>query len=333
MLAGLSFGPIFFFLFEFLSIAFFVFLLARELLLKRGRVYTLLSGTVYGYLLELFSTHISHTYTYGNFYFALKGVPIFIALDWAMIFYLAMSYSDQFELPWSVKPFLDALIAINLDLAIDAIAIRAGFWTWVIPLNKEWYGVPFENLAGWILAALTFSFLIRFIKKFNPKRFLVKLAKIALPFLASIIYPMLSVIYISLALIPFHLDRLFQWPELWRLYKKFSYSSVSFQPEVSLWKLIILIFMLTQLLNISLYFLIKRGQVKHFDVASFSFYTLFHLLFLAGYFLTGMFVQAPFLLFVALAMLGLHFFLHLILPLSLINLSRFKKIKSLVSGS
>ncbi len=328
MLAGLSFVSIFFFLFEFLSIAFFIFLLGRELILKRGHVYTLLSGTVYGYLLELFSTHISHAYTYGNFYFALKGVPIFIALDWAMIFYLAMSYSDQFKLPWSVKPFLDALIAVNLDLAIDAIAIRGGFWIWVIPLNQEWYGVPFENLAGWILAVLTFSFLIRLVRKFNPKRWLIKLAKLALPFLASIIYPVLSVIYISLALIPFHLDRLFKWPELWKLYKKFSYSSISFEPEVSLWKLIILIFMLTQLINISLYFLIKHGKVKRFDIASFSFYTLFHLLFLFGYFITGMFVQAPFLLFIALAMLGLHFFLHLILPFGLINLSWFRKIKS-----
>ncbi|KKR40619.1 MAG: hypothetical protein UU71_C0040G0004 [Parcubacteria group bacterium GW2011_GWB1_41_6] len=322
----------FFFLFEFLSIAFFLLLLGRELIKKRGHVYTLAAGAIFGFLLELFSTHVSHTYTYGDFYFALKGVPIFIALDWAIIFYLALSFSDQFELPWSVKPFLDALIAINLDLAIDAIAIRAGFWTWVIPLNQEWYGVPFENLAGWILATLTFSFLIRFIRKFNPRRLLVKLAKLALPFLASIIYPVLSVIYISLALIPFHIDRLFKWSELWRLYKKFSYAGLSFQPEVALWKLIILTFMLAQLVNISFYFLIRHGRTKHFDFVSFSFFTLFHLIFLFGYFITGMFWQAPFLLFIALTMLGLHFFLHLILPLGLINLSWFRKIKSLVSN-
>ena len=71
----------FFFLFEFLSIAFFLLLLGRELIKKRGHVYTLAAGAIFGFLLELFSTHVSHTYTYGDFYFAFKGVPIFIALD------------------------------------------------------------------------------------------------------------------------------------------------------------------------------------------------------------------------------------------------------------
>lgn len=316
---------IFFFLFEFISIAAFVFLLARESLRKKLGVYLLLAGTIYGMILELISSHVSHTYTYGNFYLMFFGVPWFIAMDWAIIFYLAMSYSDQFEIPWYAKPFIDALVALNLDLAMDTIAIRAGFWAWVIPLDKEWYGVPFENLSGWILAVLTFSFLIRFIRRFNPKRLLVKLFKLILPFLAGIIYPILSTIFIALALIPFHLDRIFKWSELWRLYRKFSYPSISFEPEVSLWKLIILVFIFTQLINISFYFLIKRGRVRHFDFISFFLLTLVHLAFLAGYFITGMFVQAPFLLFIALAMLGLHFFLHLVLPFGLLNLSWFRK--------
>ena len=89
-----------------------------------------------------------------------------------MIIYSAMLLSDQYRISWTIKPVFDAFTALVLDLSMDAIAIRLGFWNWGIPFNQEWYGVPFANLFGWIAVVFTFSFIIRFIRTLNPKRFL-----------------------------------------------------------------------------------------------------------------------------------------------------------------
>src|SRR3712207_6757422 len=92
--------------------------------LQRGRalLLELLSAVIYGILLEWGDMAIFKTYSYSqDFWFALGPVPIIIGLCWGCIIYGAMAYSDQLGLPIWAAPFADALWAIVLDLAFDAV--------------------------------------------------------------------------------------------------------------------------------------------------------------------------------------------------------------------
>ncbi|MBI4320603.1 MAG: carotenoid biosynthesis protein [Chloroflexi bacterium] len=134
---------------------------------KRGRAFFLevTSAAVYGLLLEEGDILIFQTYHYSpEFILRIDRVPIAIALAWSIIIYAGMSLSDAYGLSNRVAPFADALWAIMLDLAFDAIAIRLGFWTWIIPLDKGFFGVPAGNFYAWILVAFSFSACTRVVR-------------------------------------------------------------------------------------------------------------------------------------------------------------------------
>ncbi|MCA1554107.1 MAG: carotenoid biosynthesis protein [Chloroflexi bacterium] len=131
---------------------------------RRGRraLVELVSAAVYGMLLELSDIAIFHSYHYNAQYALNIGwVPIQIGLTWALIMYGAMRLSDQLGFSARTAPFADALWAILLDLSFDAVAIRMGLWTWSIPLDAGYFGVPASNFYAWLLVALMFSAVTR----------------------------------------------------------------------------------------------------------------------------------------------------------------------------
>jgi uncharacterized membrane protein len=162
--------------FEILGLVAFGAILAREIYQGNPRrVFEIISCAVFGIILEIGDIYVGKAYSYNPaFLVKIAGVPLVIGLGWAVIVYCVMLLSDQYHIPWKLRPFMDALTAILLDLAIDTVAIRLSFWKWAIPLDQEFYGVPIENLIGWILVVLAFSFVIRFIRTLNVKRTLTK---------------------------------------------------------------------------------------------------------------------------------------------------------------
>jgi hypothetical protein len=52
---------------------------------------------------------------------------------------------------------LDALFALNIDLSMDTIAIRLGFWNWAINLHSQFFGVPYGNFWAWFWVVFSFS--------------------------------------------------------------------------------------------------------------------------------------------------------------------------------
>lgn len=136
---------------------------------RRGRTpfMELISAAMYGILLEWGNIVIFKTYSYSpDFWLAIGPVPIIIGLCWGLIIYGAMAYSDQLGLPVWAAPFADALWAIVLDLAFDAIAIRLQLWTWIIPLSAGYFGVPADNFFAWLFVALSFSAYVRWIRHY-----------------------------------------------------------------------------------------------------------------------------------------------------------------------
>jgi hypothetical protein len=67
-------------------------------------------------------------------------------------------------------PMADAVWALLLDVAIDAVAIRLGLWTWTIRLDEGWFGVPWGNFFAWLFVAFWFSFFTRLVRAYDSSR-------------------------------------------------------------------------------------------------------------------------------------------------------------------
>ncbi len=326
--------PNLFLIFEILAFISFVAILAREIYQKNKiRVLEILSCLVFGLLLEIGNTYLSHMYSYSSeFWLQIFNVPLAIGCGWTVIIYCAMLLSDQYNIPWYLRPFMDALTALTLDLSLDAIAIRLGFWHWAIPLNQEWYGVPFENLVGWILVVLSFSFLIRYLRTLNLKRFFSRLLFAFSPFLAYVGLALGLVVFSLIAILPYEINN-------WRMWLTFNYHpniSVLYNPQVQLWKTIVLVAFVVDLVNMVGWSLFKyrKKYLKHFDLLSFIILSALHVFFFVALLITGIYQQMPILLVLGLGMFLVHCLLHFLPYLReprIIYL--FKKVeKSLASG-
>ncbi len=124
------------------------------------QVGVLIAGIVYGLFFEYMAIETFHAYRYGQFLIMLSNaVPLCIGVSWGMIIYTAMATSDRFVMPWYLRPILDALLALQIDLSMDAIAIRMGFWRWETP--GPWFGVPLGNFYAWFVVVFGFSLMFR----------------------------------------------------------------------------------------------------------------------------------------------------------------------------
>ncbi len=141
-----------------------IFLLTGYHAARRGRraLVELVSAALYGLLLEEGDILIFGSYFYSSdFILVIHQVPITIALAWAVIIYSCLHISDAYRLSPRLAPFADAIWAIALDFAFDAVAIRIGFWQWNIPLDAGYFGVPAGNFYAWLLVAFSFSAVTR----------------------------------------------------------------------------------------------------------------------------------------------------------------------------
>ena len=117
----------------------------------------LLAGVLYGITLELATIHQLGAYEYGRFLLMIGSVPLCVGAAWGCIIYSVMEFSDASSLPYWVRPVLDGLLALNIDLALDAVAIRLGFWSWGQGLRFQYFGVPYANFWAWFLVVFSFS--------------------------------------------------------------------------------------------------------------------------------------------------------------------------------
>ena len=125
----------------------------------------LLLATIYGWLLEALDLRIFGTYHYERAtWWWIGAVPLYIPLLWSVIVHASMALSDRAALPEWARPWLDGLLAVLIDVAIDAIAIRVGLWRWQIPLTEGWFGVPAGNLCAWMWVAAWYSGVTRFVR-------------------------------------------------------------------------------------------------------------------------------------------------------------------------
>jgi len=126
-------------------------------------VLRLAAGTLFGLLLELATIWQLEAYSYGTFLLMLSNVPLAIGIGWGVIIYSAKLFSDATNLPETVRPLLDGLLALNIDLAMDAVAIRLGMWDWGLGLHFQYFGVPYANFWAWFWVVVSFSSSMRWL--------------------------------------------------------------------------------------------------------------------------------------------------------------------------
>ncbi len=151
-------------------LAVFILVAVRAVRRSPQRLLELSSAVLFGLLLEEGDIIIFQTYRYSPFWFSFDLVPPAIALCWAMIIASAMNISDAMGIDERLAPIADAVWAIILDLALDAVAIRLGLWRWNIPLDKDWFGVPYGNFYAWLWVAASFSFFTRRVRALAAPR-------------------------------------------------------------------------------------------------------------------------------------------------------------------
>ena len=141
------------------------FLVAAWLALRRGRLpfLELVSAAAFGLLLEEGDQLIFETYHYSpDFVLAIDRAPLVIGLTWAVIIAGAMRLTDALGVRRRFAPVVDSVLAIMLDLAFDAVAIRMGLWTWrEVGPTEGWFGVPAGNFYAWLFVTLAFSLFTR----------------------------------------------------------------------------------------------------------------------------------------------------------------------------
>ncbi|MBI5715761.1 MAG: carotenoid biosynthesis protein, partial [Chloroflexi bacterium] len=140
---------LYFILFEFIVYILFLICLRHAWRIGAHKVLQLAAGALFGVLLELATIRQLNAYQYGQFLIMVLDVPLCIGVAWGSIIYSAMLFSDATTLSYWERPVLDGLLALNIDLAMDAIAIRLGMWDWGRGLSFQYFGVPYANFWAW----------------------------------------------------------------------------------------------------------------------------------------------------------------------------------------
>jgi hypothetical protein len=161
------------------------FAVAAWLALRRGRLpfLELVSAAAFGLLLEQANQVIYETYEYSpDFVLAIDRSPVVIGLTWALIIAGAMRITDALGVRDRYAPVVDSVLAIMLDLAFDAVAIRMGLWTWRdIGFDQGWFGVPAGNFYSWLFVTLGFTLFTRLLRTAARRRRSVEWLQLLVP--------------------------------------------------------------------------------------------------------------------------------------------------------
>lgn len=246
---------------------------------RRDRLLEVASAAFYGLLLEEGDILIFRTYHYSpDFILRVDRVPLAIALAWAIIIYTCMHLSDAYGIARKVAPFADAVWAIMLDIAFDAVAIRLGFWTWVIPLDAGFFGVPAGNFYAWLFVAFSFSCFTRIARYESARR--------RTGFPLQLVVPFIAYVGLLVSMVPFFVLRNAFFPErggglpiFWAVLAVF----VLIVAREMVWH--------------------RASPSVHFDWLPVLLRSSFHIYFLAALLVTRIFTSLPTLLVISTGML------------------------------
>lgn len=88
-------------------------------------------------------------YTYGDMLgWKWMGAPLLIGLNWLMLTYMAGTLATYLPVPGFVRALVAALLVVGVDVCIEPVAVRLGWWTW------QYNVIPLQNFKAWFALAL-----------------------------------------------------------------------------------------------------------------------------------------------------------------------------------
>jgi hypothetical protein len=175
--------------FELSSYAIAIYVLIKLKHEERFHMFVFIAAIIATITAELIGLRVSQGYYYSDFLIKIggraEGMPLAIAVDWAVIMTCMWRMGTRLDIPWYLLPFVLAFLALPLDLAMDPVASVSkivphdfmscmgpefpagaakglGYWTWCVsPVNKhQFFGVPLGNFVGWYMLVVAFSFCV-----------------------------------------------------------------------------------------------------------------------------------------------------------------------------
>lgn len=128
---------------------------------RSGGFATLFWGSVYGLCLEIATIYQLSAYQYGQFLLMVFNVPLCIGIAWGCIIYAAQQVSAKLRLGLLGMCAFDGLFGLGIDLGLDVVAVRVGFWDWGRGLEHQYFGVPYGNFWAWFWVIFFFSLVQR----------------------------------------------------------------------------------------------------------------------------------------------------------------------------
>lgn len=120
---------------------------------------------VAGYLIEVLGVKtgmVFGEYAYGQVLGPmLWDTPLVIGLNWLLLVYATGNLAVRLNLPKVLQAGIAALGMTLLDVMIEPVAMRLGFWSW------GWGTVPLQNYLAWFLAG--FLLLLAFVNLRNHR--------------------------------------------------------------------------------------------------------------------------------------------------------------------
>jgi carotene biosynthesis associated membrane protein len=122
----------------------------------------------------------AYSYTTGLGYKLLGHVPFSVPLSWFYMGFASFLLAGRLTHGWR-RVVLGAVLLAGWDLVLDPAmasrALRLQFWVWHQP--GLYYGMPVQNLAGWVLVGLVFMAVSRLVWGSDP---VVTLREARVPF-------------------------------------------------------------------------------------------------------------------------------------------------------
>ena len=75
-------------------------------------------------------------------------VPLIIGLNWWMLTYMGAVLTRYVAAPEFVRALLATALIVGLDVCLEPVAVRFGFWEWRYNI------IPLQNFKGWFAIAL-----------------------------------------------------------------------------------------------------------------------------------------------------------------------------------
>ena len=143
-------------IFEFACLG-FMLLSYLHAYLKWGRkkaVLFFMFALIYGVILEEITVTFSGYYEYNpNAWIKFHNTMMAVPFCWTAVIYICVHRIEENEhlrkLKKLEKGLLAGVLAVSIDVGIDAIFVAYGLWRWA---EGQWFGVPLANSTAWFMA-------------------------------------------------------------------------------------------------------------------------------------------------------------------------------------